>query len=126
MRKPRWVLAVILAGSPLLPAVACGETIASEGRKLADALDAMTVEKLWLPGRVVNWKTGEPLDRPVKDGKAHTHCSAFVAAACLRLGVYILRPPEHGTVQLANAQADWLPKEGARADVWAFYLAQMK
>src|SRR5437868_9503370 len=74
----------------------------------------MTVEKLWLPGRVVNWKTGEPLDRPVKDGKAHTHCSAFVAAACLRLGVYILRPPEHGTVQLANAQADWLPKEGAR------------
>jgi hypothetical protein len=30
------------------------------------------------------------------------------------LGVYILRPPEHSQILLANAQYDWLAREGAR------------
>ena len=29
------------------------------------------------------------------------------------LGVYILRPPEHGQKLLANAQSEWLAEEGA-------------
>jgi hypothetical protein len=75
-------------------------------------LDDAHVESLWLAKHRVNWKTGEPLGGEVTDGKAHTHCSAFVAAFCMRQGVYILRPPEHGTVLLANAQYDWLHHEG--------------
>ena len=35
--------------------------------------------------------------------------SPFVAE---KLGVYILRPPEHGQVLLANAQNEWLAAEG--------------
>ena len=47
------------------------------------------------------------------EGK-HTHCSAFVAAAAKKLDVYILRPPDHGQILLANAQYDWLESAGAR------------
>ncbi len=47
----------------------------------------------------------------------HTHCSAFVAAAAEKLGAYILRPPEHSQVLLANAQYEWLGDEG-RAEGW--------
>ncbi|MBS0362619.1 MAG: hypothetical protein JSR98_14680 [Proteobacteria bacterium] len=60
----------------------------------------------------VNWETGQP-DGKVEhfEGK-HTHCSAFVASAAKQLGVYILRPPEHGQTLLANAQYDWLREQG--------------
>ncbi|GJD51236.1 hypothetical protein OPKNFCMD_3988 [Methylobacterium crusticola] len=82
--------------------------------RLLRALDTSGVEHLWLSGYTVNWETGKPLTgKPVKDGKAHTHCSAFVAAIAMRLNVYILRPPEHGTVLLANAQGYWLRDVGA-------------
>ncbi|MDD2711128.1 MAG: hypothetical protein PHV34_24375 [Verrucomicrobiae bacterium] len=80
------------------------------GQRLAEFYDSLDVENLWLAGKKVHWKTGEPLpgDRPGK-----THCSAFVAAACSRLGIYILRPPAHGQELLANAQAEWLKTKGA-------------
>jgi len=79
------------------------------GRRLAERLDAMDVEHHWLAGAHVDWRTGDP-DRgtPFK-----SHCSVFVAAACERLGVYILRPPDHGQVHLASAQQEWLRAEGA-------------
>jgi hypothetical protein len=67
------------------------------------------VEHRWLPGVRVHWRTGEPT-QPRQ--RAATHCSAFVAAACDRLGVYILRPPEHSQVLLANAQQKWLLGQG--------------
>ena len=57
------------------------------------------------------WRGGETLR-----GR-HTHCSEFVAAATEKLGVYILRPPEHSVVLLANAQNEWLAEEG-RAEGW--------
>ena len=41
-----------------------------------------------------------------------TCCSAFVAAFCMTKEIYILRPPEHSATGLANAQFDWLIKEG--------------
>ncbi|MBK9082579.1 MAG: hypothetical protein IPL88_11140 [Rhizobiales bacterium] len=66
-----------------------------------------------MPGARVDWESGLPNGRPITRPGRHTHCSAFVAAAALRLGVYILRPPEHGQTLLANAQADWLAGEGA-------------
>jgi hypothetical protein len=77
----------------------------------------MDVTHHWLAGKYVNWRTGETIDRPVTNGKSHTHCSAFVAAAAEKLGVYILRPPKHSATLLANAQYDWLGGEG-RKEGW--------
>ena len=82
-------------------------------------LEAMEVDKLWLPGAIVDWKTGLPTGQAIKDAKSkHTHCSQFVAAATERLGVYVLRPPEHGVVLLANAQFDWLPSDAGMKAGW--------
>ena len=82
-------------------------------------LEAMEVDKLWLPGAIVDWKTGLPTGQAIKDAKSkHTHCSQFVAAATERLGVYVLRPPEHGVVLLANAQFDWLASDAGKKAGW--------
>jgi hypothetical protein len=65
----------------------------------------------------VNWATGEPDRGGGSEGPGtHTHCSAFPAAAALKLGTYLLHPPEHGQVLLANAQSHWLASvEGQKA-----------
>jgi hypothetical protein len=82
-------------------------------------LEGMEVDKLWLPGAIVDWKTGLPTGQAIKDATSkHTHCSQFVAAATERLGVYILRPPEHGVVLLANAQFDWLALDAGKKAGW--------
>ncbi len=82
-------------------------------------LEAMEVDKLWLPGAIVDWKTGLPTGQAIKDAKSkHTHCSQFVAAATERLGVYVLRPPEHGVVLLANAQFSWLASDAGKKAGW--------
>lgn len=85
--------------------------IAPAGERLARVLDSMDVEQRWLAGQTVHWRTGTT-DRRGHQGA--THCSAFVAAACDRVGVYILRPPDHSQTLLANAQNAWLRREGAR------------
>jgi hypothetical protein len=78
------------------------------GPRLADFLDGLQVEKRWLPGHPVVWQTGQQ-DGPDEPNPAHhTHCSAFAAAAALYLDIYVLRPPHHGQIQLANAQTGWL------------------
>jgi glutamine amidotransferase-like uncharacterized protein len=84
-------------------------------------LEGMEVERLWKPGVIVDWRTGFATGRPLKTGDRgnHTHCSQFVAAACERLGVYILRPPEHSAVLLANAQFEWLSDERGAASGWS-------
>jgi hypothetical protein len=80
------------------------------GAQLTERLSAMDVEHHWLPGnRLSDWRTGAPAPRPGK-----THCSAFLAAACERVGVDMLHPPEHGEHHLATAQAEWLRTEGPR------------
>jgi len=93
----------------------CCGPITAEGAKLAAALDGLNVESLWLAHEHVNWETGEP-DRGAEDEGPgnHSHCSAFAAAAAKKLGVYLLRPPEHGQLLLANAQAKWLSSAEAR------------
>lgn len=96
----------------------CGE-ITPAGQRLAEFLDGMNVESLWIAHEHVNWETGEPDRGAAYEGPGnHTHCSAFAAAAAKRLGVYILRPPEHGQVLLANAQAKWLASEQAESQGW--------
>jgi hypothetical protein len=82
-------------------------------------MEGMEVDKLWLPGAIVDWKTGLPTGQPIKDAKSkHTHCSQFVAAVADRLAIPLLRPPEHGVVLLANAQFDWLASDAGKKAGW--------
>ena len=112
----RWLYPLVVALLALPLSGVAGE-VSANGRRLAEALDATNVERLWPAGQHVNWETGIADGRPERGDGKHTHCSAFVASVAKRLGVYILRPPEHGQVLLANAQYDWLADEGA-ANGW--------
>jgi hypothetical protein len=108
------LICAFLAGFLALTGVAkAGDAPSGDGLRLARELDAMQVETKWIAGRHVDWQTGEPDGRPEKTQGRHTHCSAFVAAFAKKIGIYILRPPEHGQILLANAQSEWLASEGA-------------
>ena len=109
-----------LFGLILLPRFAAAQPVLPEAGRLTKALDTMEVEKHWLPGVIVDWKRGEPTGQAITDSpKNHTHCSQFAAAACDRLGVYLLHPPEHSSKLLANAQFDWLSTDKARRLGWS-------
>jgi len=86
------------------------EPVTPAGAELAKRLDSMDVEHNWIVGHKIDWLTGK--DIPDSDQHA-SHCSAFAAAFCERYGVYLLRPPEHSQIYLANAQQDWLETKGA-------------
>jgi len=103
-------LAVAAAGAADLPG---DHSITPAGQKLAEFLDATDVPHLWLPSQYVDWKTGAATTRPARGGVKSSHCSAYAAAVAQKLGVYLLRPPDHGQSLLANAQYGWLDKEGA-------------
>jgi hypothetical protein len=87
------------------------------GRRLRDFYFSLDVENLWIAGQHINWENGIA-DKPDATSGNHTHCSAFVAAACKRLNIYILRPPEHKQVLLANAQFEWLKSNNAVSEGW--------
>ena len=89
----------------------------SFGLKLRQFYLNENVENRWLAGQHINWETGEP-DNPNATKGIKTHCSAFVASVCKQLNIYILRPPEHKTELLANAQFDWLFSEEAYKIGW--------
>jgi hypothetical protein len=95
----------------------CCGPISAAGRRLEVVLDSMGVESLWPAHQHVNWETGQPDKEADYEGPGKsTHCSAFAAAVSKKLGVYMLRPPEHGQILLANAQAKWFSsQEGHRA-----------
>jgi hypothetical protein len=101
------VVTLGLAG-PAQAAPCCGP-ITPEGQRLAQFLDGTGVDHLWQARYKVNWETGEAI---VGGAPRETHCSAFVAAMTERLGIYVLRPPEHTTVFLASAQLQWLHSSG--------------
>jgi hypothetical protein len=103
-----FVVLVAFAG-----AARSADTITTQAQAMMKVLDAMGVESKWIAGEHVYWDTGLPTGVPETSPGKHTHCSAFVAAAAKNLGVYILRPPEHGQKLLANAQNEWLAEEGA-------------
>lgn len=89
----------------------CCSEVSDDGERMRRFLDECDVERLWLPGFKVNWQTGAALEAWPAGSGAHTHCSAFAASAAMRLGVYLLRPPEHRQTLLANAQVAWLRRE---------------
>ncbi|PZP48727.1 MAG: hypothetical protein DI598_09550 [Pseudopedobacter saltans] len=98
-----------------------GQTVAplsSDGLKLRNFYLNENVENLWIAGHHINWETGEP-DKANATKGIKTHCSAFVASVCKQNNIYILRPPEHTTELLANAQYDWLFTKDARNAGWS-------
>jgi hypothetical protein len=96
---------------------AAGE-ISPQGQRMAETIDRLDVEHHWPAGVHVHWTTGVPDGRQESGTGKHTHCSAFVAAAAKSLGIYILRPPQHPQLLLANAQYDWLASGAGAADGW--------
>ncbi len=117
-RAPAIVLATGLAAAQATgqavagtaPDAPCCGPITPAGARLARFLDGTGVDHLWIIGQRVNWETGEAI--AVSTMPTTTHCSAFVAAIGERLGVYVLRPPQHGQILLANAQMNWLHDAG--------------
>ncbi len=113
--------------SPVLISGAAGTktrqtTVVSDINKAGEALRrlylSMNVENLWIAGHHINWETGQP-DQPGAVQGTATHCSAFVAAACKYAGIYILRPPEHKQILLANAQYTWLTAQTGSDHGWS-------
>jgi hypothetical protein len=114
-RRQAGSLFLTAAISPLAgrPAAAARGEIPPAGQRLASLLDGMNVESLWIAGFPVDWRTGQATGPRKTTPGGHTHCSAFAAAVADRLGLYLLRPPEHGQDWLANAQEMWLNGRGA-------------
>jgi hypothetical protein len=113
----RSMVAMIAAMPARAVASACCGPITAAGGRLAAFLDSTGVDHLWLHGFKVNWETGEAISA-WNDSRPHTHCSAFVASVAMRLGIYVLRPPQHSQVLLANAQMGWLRSPEATAMGW--------
>ena len=91
--------------------------VGKKGEDLRNFYLSLDVEDLWIAGNHVIWETGVA-DKPDATSGNHTHCSAFAAAACKKLNIYLLRPPEHKQRLLANAQYDWLPTPAAAGAGW--------
>ncbi len=108
------VAGCVLAAVLTFTAAACPEenAVTLQAQQIVRELDSMGVETKWIAGEHIYWENGLPTGVPETSPGKHTHCSAFVASAAKKLGVYILRPPEHGQKLLANAQNEWLAEEG--------------
>jgi hypothetical protein len=114
MRARSTMLAALaLAVLAAFASPARADEVSPNAARLLATLQSLDVEHRWIAGHHVDWITGLPDDSSEILPGRHTHCSAFVAAAAMRLGIYILRPPQHGQVLLANAQHDWLGSAGA-------------
>ena len=85
-----------------------GSVIRAGGDRLRVFLDGSHIETRWIANYHVIWQTGQRNGPAEGDPAHHTHCSAYVAAAALYLDIYILRPPNHPQLRLANAQVAWL------------------
>jgi hypothetical protein len=97
----------------------CCGPISAQGQRLEAVLDGMNVESLWLVHEHINWQTGKPdKDADYEGPGTATHCSAFAAAVGQKVGVYLLRPPEHSQIQLAYAQPIWFHSDQARQAGW--------
>ena len=91
--------------------------LSQDGIELREYYLGLHVEDLWQAGHHIDWLTGIPNDPFAKHGVS-THCSAFAAAACYGLHLYILRPPDHGQELLANAQFEWLASADGNKAGW--------
>lgn len=86
---------------------------------LLQKLRDMDVMHHWLASLDrIDWRSGDPDPGQAPHQKTSTHCSAFVASAGERLGIYILRPPQHKPSFLASAQQEWLNSPEGREAGW--------
>jgi hypothetical protein len=113
----RWLIGFLASAPVLAKASPCCGPVTPKGARLSAFLDGTGVDHLWLAGDRVDWESGASRGA-WNDGRPHTHCSAFVASIAKRLGVYLLRPPEHSAVLLANAQMGWLRSAAAQGAGW--------
>ena len=121
VRFPIMMLCVALGavGAARAAEPSCCGPVTDQGRRLLAVLDGMNVETLWLAHEHINWETGQPDKGEDYTGPGRsTHCSAFAAAVGKQLGVYMLRPPEHGQILLANAQAEWFRSADGKQKGW--------
>jgi hypothetical protein len=113
----KWLLLILISAWVQISFSQQKLTETKKGRALKEFYLSLQVESHWIAGQHVNWETGDPDNADAEQG-IHTHCSAFVAAACKKLNIYILRPPEHAIQLLANAQYDWLLTSDATQKGW--------
>ena len=113
MRYVPFVCLTVLSFCLSIP-VAHAQPVSPKAATVIETIDALDVEHHWPAGSHVHWESGVPDGKPETSSGKHTHCSAFVAAAAKQFGIYLLRPPEHAQILLANAQYDWLMNEGAQ------------
>ncbi len=100
-------LSTIDSGTLTVPTTG-GNIVTAEGQQLANYLSSFMVDTYWAGGYSVNLLTGATNGTsPNMTTGTATHCSAFGAAVAEMLGIYVLRPPQHSDVSLANAQYLW-------------------
>ena len=122
VRRPIILVALVLIlGCNILaaggaPSTADTTTQAATGAALRTFLDSQDLAHLWQKGWRIDWYSGKGLWKWPRDGKLHTHCSAFVASVCSRLNIPLPTPANNSERGLADRQALWLQgKEGAAA-----------
>jgi len=99
--------------------------ISPRGLALQRFLIHERVDSLWLPGHYVDWKSGKNIDPSPGEIKRlrlykTSHCSSYVAAVSMKMGVTMLNPetsPE-GNYLLANHQNEWLNSEAGKKAGW--------
>jgi len=101
----------------LAPLTSFAYPVTDGGNQLSSFLNNLDVTHKWIAGRHVDWMSGEADNKA--GGVTRSHCSAFAASATAQLAIYILRPPEHSELLLANAQYDWLRSQGSQSG-WMF------
>ena len=84
--------------------------MAQAGIAFAAFLDRLDVEKHWLPGKTVDWKTGKVSDD--SDSGPASNAGAFVKAVCARMKVPMSAASDDGV--LASSQYEWLLDAGKR------------
>lgn len=86
-------------------------TVQSEEWKAYLAL--WNLDKLFLPGQRINWRTGE--SSVISKGPKTSHCSEFLAAIAHHLQIPLSPTPDEKRSWLANAMYKWLSTEGSKA-----------
>ncbi len=86
--------------------------LTGDGQQLCILLNGLNPSKAWPAGVHVNALAGVQ-DRPSGISQAETQAPAFAAAVAYQQGIYLLRPPAHGSAQLANDQFTWMWNQAA-------------
>jgi hypothetical protein len=106
-------VAAIMAASLISSAALAGSIgpITPQARKMVRLLDSMGVERKWQARVHVDWTTGLPAGEQSAEYRG-THCSGFVDAIAMKLGVDAGAPQDRLTNPSANRQEEFLHAGG--------------